>query len=93
MPPDKGCFIIVLKVLSVPFFQERNKNPRNLQAKIALGVVVADALDDLLADGHGRIQAAHRILKDHRHVVPTQRTHLFPIALQLIDSNIALVGR
>ena len=53
--------------------------------------VIPQILTDLEADGIHRIQRRHRILKDHRHVVPTQRAHLFPIALQLVDSNIALV--
>ena len=57
---------------------------------VQLGVI-PQILTDLKTDGLLGIQRRHRFLKDHRHVVPTQRTHLFPIALQLIDSNIALV--
>ena len=48
--PGRGILLFYLfKVLSVSFFLSRKEeNARKLQVEVALGVVVADALDDLL---------------------------------------------
>ena len=47
-------------------------------------MVVADNLEDLLADGHNRVQRCHRILEDHRDLATAHLAHFFFRKLQKI---------
>lgn len=42
-----------------------------------LRMVVADDLEDLLADGHNRVQRCHGILEDHRDLPTAHLAHFF----------------
>ena len=49
-------------------------------------MVVADDLEDLVADGHDRVQRRHGILKDHRDLTAAHLTHFLFGQLQKIVS-------
>jgi hypothetical protein len=55
-------------------------------ARAVDGLVAQDALDDLLADRVGRVQARHRLLEDHRHARAAQVAQRPGVELQQVDA-------
>ena len=69
---------VVVQALGGPGHVHQGEHLEGPVPGLGLGdvAVQSDALGDLLADGHGRVERRHRVLEDQAHLVAPHLAHL-----------------